>query len=164
MALRPAVDLYDDASARKMERGAMNDAEPVENDHHSSLVALNRDECVELLTSAPIGRVVFVDDGHPIALPVNYRWHHDAVVFRTLEGTVLHTAAGDAPVSFEVDTWDEHSHKGSSVVVRGTASLVTEWAEKAELEELGIVPWVADPWRQSWVRITPSGISGRRIT
>ena len=142
----------------------MSDPDVADPEDRTSLAALTQAECFEMLVATPIGRVVFVDDGHPVALPVNYRWHEGAVVFRALDGTTLNHAVLDAPVSFEVDRWDERAHTGSSVVVKGSASKVTEWADKEQLETLNVVPWASDPWRQSWIRITPSQITGRRIS
>ncbi len=141
----------------------MSDPEPTSTEGRRVIAVMSRPECVDLLTNTPIGRVVFIDDGHPIALPANYRWHEDYIVFRAQEGTTLHDAVVDTSVSFEVDRWDEHSQTGTSVVVKGAATEVVDWAEKALLEDLGIVPWADGKWRQSWIRITPSEITGRQI-
>ena len=141
----------------------MRDPEPTNIDGRRVIVAMSRPECVDLLTATPIGRVVFIDDGHPIALPANYRWHEDCIVFRAQEGTSLHDAVVDTSVSFEVDQWDADSQTGTSVVVKGAATEVTDWAEKELLEDLGIVPWSDGKWRQSWIRIAPSEMTGRQI-
>jgi nitroimidazol reductase NimA-like FMN-containing flavoprotein (pyridoxamine 5'-phosphate oxidase superfamily) len=122
---------------------------------------LNRDECVELIESTPIGRVGFWADGAPLVLPVNFRWHENSVVFRTLEGQKLDAAAISQPVCFEVDRWDDRNHDGWSVVVRGVAEHVSEWADVEQLEQLGLIPWAGDEWRSRWVRIVPTEISGR---
>ena len=140
----------------------MADANPLADDR-TGLLVMTAEECEELLASTPIGRVVFVDDGQPIALPVNYRWFEDCVVFRTLEGQKLRAAVLEAPVSFEVDRWDPVTQSGASVLVKGQASDVTDWAEKERLEELGVVPWAKQPWKQSWVRIVPDEVTGRRL-
>ncbi len=132
-------------------------------DERTGLIIMTDDECVELLESTPIGRVVFITDGHPVALPVNYRWFENSVVFRALDGSKLHAAAQESPVGFEVDRWDEHSRAGASVLIKGTATEVTDWAEKAQLEELNVVPWAGGPWRQAWVRIAADQVTGRRL-
>lgn len=51
----------------------MTDPDPSAAEDRTSLVTMTRADCVELLIGTPIGRVVFIDDGHPLALPVNYR-------------------------------------------------------------------------------------------
>lgn len=141
----------------------MSDPDHATTEDRTPLAEMTRAECLELLTGTPVGRVVFIDAGHPVALPVNYRWHGDSVVFRALEGTTLIDGVQGTPVSFEVDRWDEHGRTGASVLVKGAAAEVTQWAEKEQLEELDVVPWASDEWRQSWVRITPHEITGRRI-
>ena len=132
-------------------------------DERTGLEVMTPEECDELLSSTPIGRVVFVDDGQPIALPVNFRWFEKTVIFRTLEGQKLRAAVLEAPVGFEVDEWDPDTHAGSSVLIKGRASEVTEWADKERLEDLGVVPWAEQPWKQCWVRITPDEVTGRRL-
>ncbi len=132
-------------------------------DERTGLIIMTDDECVELLESTPIGRVVFIADGSPVALPVNYRWFEDSVVFRALDGSKLHAAALESPVGFEVDRWNENDRSGASVLIKGLAAEVTDWAEKAQLEEQNVVPWAGGPWRQAWVRITPDQITGRRL-
>ena len=117
--------------------------------------------CLELIASTPIGRVGFTSDGAPLVLPVNFAWHEGAVVFRTLEGLKMAAAAEGQTVCFEVDQWDAHAKTGWSVVVRGQASEVTDWAEIAQLEEIGLTPWSKEAWRKLWVKIVPTEISGR---
>lgn len=121
---------------------------------------LSRDRCIELLESTPIGRVGFMTDRGPLVLPVNFAWHDGAVVFRTVEGQKL-AAADDRAVCFEVDHWNPEDRTGWSVVVRGEAGEVTQWAEREQLEHIGLVPWTRDAWRPLWIRIRVDEISGR---
>ena len=132
-------------------------------DEQTGLEVLTSEECSELLASTPIGRVVFVEDGQPIALPVNFLWFEGNVIFRTLEGQKLRAAVLQSAVAFEVDEWDPATRAGSSVLIKGRAAEVTEWAEKERLEDLGVVPWAGQPWEDSWVRIKPAEITGRRL-
>lgn len=129
----------------------------------TGLEILDDDECRRLLADTPIGRVAFVADGMPVALPVTYRWFQDSVVFRSLQGQKLLAATLEQPVAFEIDHWDEHDRSGWSVLVKGTAAEVTEWAEREQLEQLDLVPWSDGRWRECWVRITPAEITGRRL-
>jgi nitroimidazol reductase NimA-like FMN-containing flavoprotein (pyridoxamine 5'-phosphate oxidase superfamily) len=125
---------------------------------------MDRRECVALLEAMPIGRIVFLDDeGQPLALPVNYRWHDDSVVFRTLEGQKLVAAWHNQRVSFEVDTWDYETRSGESVIVKGKAANVELWADRELLEQIGLDPWSSGPWRTTWIRITPIEVTGRRV-
>ncbi len=133
-------------------------------DQRTGLEILGPAECEALLQRMPIGRVVFVDDeGQPLALPVSYRWHEGNVVFRTLEGQKLRAAVMNQRVTFEVDFWDPETRTGASVLVKGKASTVDEWAEIELLEQLGLMPWASERWRARWIRVTPVEISGRRV-
>jgi nitroimidazol reductase NimA-like FMN-containing flavoprotein (pyridoxamine 5'-phosphate oxidase superfamily) len=125
---------------------------------------MDRRECVALLETTPIGRIVFLDEeDQPLALPVNYRWHDDAVVFRTLEGQKLAAALTNQRVSFEVDKWDFETRSGESVIVKGKAANVELWADRELLEQIGLEPWSKGPWRTTWIRITPTEVTGRRV-
>jgi len=129
----------------------------------TGLEILDRAACIELISATPIGRIAFVAAGSPVILPVNFRWVGDSIVFRTLEGDKLHAAAMNQAVAFEIDDWDATTNLGWSVVLKGVAHEVTNWAEAEELEQLGLVPWSSDIWRQKWVRVVPDEISGRRV-
>ena len=138
-------------------------AESTGREERTGLIRLSQEECADLLASASVGRIVFVDDGQPLALPVNFAWHEGAIVFRTGEGQKLHAATVGQIVSFEIDSIDETHHQGFSVIVKGTAREVTDWAEQEQLEQLPVRPWQRQPWRRGWVCIDPSSITGRRL-
>jgi nitroimidazol reductase NimA-like FMN-containing flavoprotein (pyridoxamine 5'-phosphate oxidase superfamily) len=48
-----------------------------------ALDAMSAEECRDLLSTVPIGRVVLSIDALPAALPVNYWLIDDAIVFRS---------------------------------------------------------------------------------
>ncbi|MDH4145189.1 MAG: pyridoxamine 5'-phosphate oxidase family protein [Acidimicrobiia bacterium] len=124
---------------------------------------LGPDECRELLERTPVGRVAFVDRDRPAVLPVTYRYHDGAIVFRTAPGAKLHAALAGSPVAFEIDAWDEPSRTGWSVLVRGDAHHVTDPGEVAALGRLGLWPWAVEHPRQYWIRIRPTEVSGRLL-
>lgn len=117
--------------------------------------------CMELVEATPVGRIGFMSEGLPLVLPVNHAVVDGTIVFRSVEGQKLAAAAANQPVCFEVDEWDAETRTGWSVVLQGTAREVTNWAEQEQLENIGLTPWVTDEWRQMWVRIDPSMLSGR---
>jgi uncharacterized protein len=127
------------------------------------LAEIGRARCIELLESTPIGRIGFTTAGGPMVLPVNFSWFEDSVVFRSLDGQKLSAAADGQVVCFEVDQWNAEDRSGWSVVVRGAARAVTQWAEREQLENLDLVPWARDAWRPRWVRIEPAEITGRLL-
>lgn len=105
-----------------------------------------------------MGRVVFNSERGPVALPVNFRYDDEHIVFRTREtASVLH-ALGDQ-VSFEVDRIDDAASEGWSVLVTGRAER-TE-VDRA-LARLRVEPW-AGKGRDVYVRIPIEEISGRSI-
>ena len=75
------------------------------------------DECLQLLEGEQVGRLVYVDEGGPAAVPVNYVLDQGRVVFRTEAGSK--TAALAGPIAFEVDRIDTGDQSGWSVLIRG---------------------------------------------
>ena len=93
-------------------------------DPRTGLEELGRDDCLQFLARAPLGRLGVVVGGRPLVFPVNFTLDGDAVILRTDEGTKLH-AARNGPVAFECDGIDRLYHTGWSVLVRGVAKEVT---------------------------------------
>ena len=136
---------------------------PGERDERTGLFKLTTEECVEALEASSLGRIVFLDGDQPVALPVNFAWHDDSIVFRTGEGQKMYAATLGQRVGFEVDDIDPVDHTGLSVLVKGRATAVTDWAEQELLEQLDVRPWQRQPWRRGWIRIVPSDITGRKL-
>jgi nitroimidazol reductase NimA-like FMN-containing flavoprotein (pyridoxamine 5'-phosphate oxidase superfamily) len=126
------------------------------------LEELSVDECLELLQRHEYGRIAFVRDERPELLPLNYRYHEGAIVFRTTYGTLL-DAAHNQSVVFEVDGTDESNRTGWSVIVHGKAEEVWLADELERVRSLPLEPWAGGE-RDHYLRISPSAISGRRVT
>ena len=97
---------------------------PMSDDNHSvdrlGLEILTYEECWQLLTDTPIGRIAFFDSGSPEILPVTHAVTVGRIVFRSVAGTKLdHTSTAPA-VAFEVDGWNAEARCGGSVMARGT--------------------------------------------
>jgi nitroimidazol reductase NimA-like FMN-containing flavoprotein (pyridoxamine 5'-phosphate oxidase superfamily) len=131
---------------------------------HAGLEILPYDECLRLLSTAPVGRVSFFADGEIAVLPVNHVMDRQDPVFRTARGSKLSAAEGQAVVAFEVDGYDVRTRSGWSVLVNGRAHAIYEEAEIQRLSRLGLRPWVSDADRPFWIRIRPASISGRRTS
>jgi nitroimidazol reductase NimA-like FMN-containing flavoprotein (pyridoxamine 5'-phosphate oxidase superfamily) len=125
------------------------------------LETLSERECRRLLAAGGIGRLVFIADRRPVALPVNYRMLEGDVVFRTAEGTSLTGVSDAEPVSFEIDRVDEAMSEGWSVLVTGRLRRVSP-DELRQLEKLGVEPW-AGGQRSVYLRLEPREVTGRRI-
>lgn len=119
-------------------------------------------ECLELLRSHEIGRVAYIEADRPQVLPVTYRFHLGAVVFRTAYGGLLE-AVHRKGVAFEVDSLHPIGQTAWSVVVHGTAEEISQPEELGMLRELALHPW-APGTREHYVQIFPRAITGRRIT
>ncbi|MFO7252209.1 MAG: pyridoxamine 5'-phosphate oxidase family protein [Actinomycetes bacterium] len=126
------------------------------------LRVLSRAECVGLLATAPIGRVVFTDRALPAVQPVNFTLDGETVVFRTGAGTRLAAAARDTVVAFEADAFDPAGRTGWSVTVIGHARAVTEPAEIERLSRLPLECWVPGG-RDRFIVLPIEHITGRRI-
>lgn len=126
------------------------------------LQELTKGECFDLLARETLGRVAFVYDLGPVALPVNFVVDRYMVVFRTDEGAKLDASRGSR-VAFEVDGTDIAAQCGWSVVVRGEAAEVTDPVELARLRKLRLSVW-APGAKNRYVRILPSKLTGRRIS
>jgi hypothetical protein len=125
------------------------------------LLELPEDECLRLLATRRVGRLVFVDEEGPVALPVNYVSQEGAILLRTSPHGSIGLHVRDRIVGFEVDDLDEASRTGWSVVLRGTASFV-------DTEDLPVGPGARpQPWpdgvRSLHVRISRTSVSGRRL-
>jgi hypothetical protein len=129
-----------------------------------TLEELTRDECFALLAEESVGRLVYVDEVGPAAVPVNYALAGYDIVFRSEAGSKIR-ALPDHDIAFEVDHIDHATHSGWSVLIRGTS-------EEVDFEHLpeifqridGDVPL---PWKKGvhkiWVVIRPKTVTGRRL-
>jgi nitroimidazol reductase NimA-like FMN-containing flavoprotein (pyridoxamine 5'-phosphate oxidase superfamily) len=131
------------------------------------LIELDEAESLELVSRGGIGRIAYQSRFGPAVLPVNYKWHGGAVVFRTTRHSALDEdlqtgiAGGDYLVAFEVDAIDEIGRQGWSVLIQGPAHHVSE-AERESAERAGVEPWPAGE-RELFMRIAPNRVTGRRI-
>ncbi|HET8978893.1 MAG TPA: pyridoxamine 5'-phosphate oxidase family protein [Solirubrobacteraceae bacterium] len=130
------------------------------------LVELTRAECMALLSEGDFGRVVVSTGGSqiPMIRPVTYRFDaaSQSIVFRTVEGSKFHTLVHSGRAGFEIDGHDRDAGSGWSVIVIGTAELITRAAEIDRLARLHFSTW-PDGSRLHWVRIRTRTVSGRRL-
>jgi transcriptional regulator with XRE-family HTH domain len=123
---------------------------------------LDAAQCREYLAAGGIGRFVYLSDRGPAAVPVNFRMLGDDIIFRTGSETSLVQGAHQPQVSFEVDHIDDALSEGWSVLVSGTARVVTAPAELETIAALGVTPW-AGGGRNACIRISARQVTGRRI-
>ncbi|MEY9214587.1 pyridoxamine 5'-phosphate oxidase family protein [Thermobifida halotolerans] len=128
----------------------------------AGLEVLAREECLRLLSQAPIGRIVFTDQALPAVQPVNFAMLGTDIIIRTSPGSKLAQATQDTVVAFEVDDYDVTERTGWSVMVIGLGRAVDDPAERAVLEALPLNPW-APGSRSHYIRIVTDIVTGRRI-
>jgi hypothetical protein len=127
------------------------------------LTSLTADECRALIAPGGVGRVLFVEPGRgPVAIPVNYRMDGPDVVFRTGRGAAIAETTRQGPVSFDVDHLDEALGEGWSVLVTGTARVISASAELDRAAALGVEPWAGGE-RPVYVRLRVRQVTGRAI-
>ena len=135
---------------------------------NGTITELDEAESLRLIAQAEIGRIAYLSRFGPAVLPVNYKWHDGAIVFRTARHSALDEdlqtgiAGGDYMVAFEIDDFDVHSRQGWSVLVQGPAHHVESEAERESAARAGVEPW-AGGTRELFIRIVPHRITGRRI-
>ncbi|TLS42710.1 pyridoxamine 5'-phosphate oxidase family protein [Streptomyces montanus] len=125
--------------------------------------ALDRQECLRLLTKVPVGRVVYTRQALPTVLPVNFSLDTDSsVLLCTSAASDLVRAIGGAVVAFEADEFNAVEQSGWSVIVTGRATVVTDPTEHARLTRTGPRPWAATH-DGIFVRIEPEMVTGRQL-
>lgn len=128
------------------------------------LVTLDTDECWELLASVPVARVGIHVGGRIDVLPVNHTVVDRRVAWLSGAGTKLGAAAAEEAIALEADAVDETGRRGWSVVVHGTARIVTDEDRKQQLFDAEVTPWVAPDQRTIWVEVVDATITGRRVS
>lgn len=130
---------------------------PVEQ---APVAALADDESWQLLSGVSLGRLVTSMGDQLEIFPVNFVTQRRTVLFRTAEGTKLFATVMNERVLFEAD--DHTVAEGWSVILRGTAKILTAAEDIHEAERAQLLPWIATE-KLRFVRITPSEVSGRRF-
>ena len=134
-----------------------------------TLTALDEAESLRLIAQGESGRIAYLSRFGPAVLPVTYKWHDGAIVFRTARHSALDEdlqtgiAGGDYMVAFEIDDFDVPSRQGWSVLIQGPAHHLESEAERESVARSGVQPW-AGGVRELFIRIVPHRITGRRIT
>ncbi|TVT18324.1 pyridoxamine 5'-phosphate oxidase family protein [Amycolatopsis rhizosphaerae] len=123
--------------------------------------ALEPKECLRLLRTVSLGRVVFTESALPAVRPVTFVAPDGEVIIPAggaswgpkLDGTV---------VAFEVEDIDQATREGWSVVVVGRARLVTDPASLQGFPPAGERPW-APAAERLLLTIDIEHLSGRRM-
>src|SRR5689334_24601030 len=125
-----------------------------------TITELDEAESLKLISPGGIGRIAYQSRFGPAVLPVNYKWHDGAVVFRTARHSALDEdlqtgiAGGDYLVAFEIDDYDTPGRQGWSVLIQGPAHHVESEEARARAKAAGVEPW-APGGRGLFLRLVP---------
>ncbi|MCU1564007.1 MAG: flavin-nucleotide-binding protein [Arthrobacter sp.] len=128
--------------------------------HDDPVLVLDEEQSWKLLENTQHGRIVLTAAGETDMFPINYRAHDGVLLLRTAPGTKLAELTINENVLFEADGIT--SEEAWSVVVKGTARVLTLSQEIAAAEALNLKSWVPT-FKDFYVEITPSRISGRHF-
>jgi len=127
-----------------------------------ALEHLSPDECMRLMGSVAVGRIVYTRQALPAVALVNFALVDGDIVIRTSAGGNLAAATRGAVVAFEADTVDIDGHAGWSVTIVGQARAVTDGEEIGCLERAAPMAWVPRSGGH-FIRISPAIMNGRRV-
>jgi hypothetical protein len=126
----------------------------------AALQQLNRDDCLGLLATVPIGRIIYTRQALPAVELVNFALDSGDIIIRTDRSGKLAAATRGAIVAFEADVMDPEQRSGWSVTAIGPSRAVTDAADIARLQRIGLDSW-APGVREHFIRITPQLLNGR---
>jgi len=136
--------------------------ETVQRFDRSRLEIIGPADCLRLLASVPLGRLVYTHGGLPAVRLVNFVLDDDTIVFSTGQGDKFRAAERGDVVAFEVDDVDAERHVGWTVTAIGHLSVVTD-DEAAELRRrLALHSWMPMEEPQL-VRLGVESVHGRRL-
>lgn len=128
----------------------------------ANLEHLPRDECMRLLASVPVGRIVYTRQALPAVALVNFALLDGDILIRVDAEDEIAAATRGAVVAFEADRVDTARHAGWSVTVVGHSRAVTSRAEIQDSERVALTPWT--PVRHDqYIRVSPTIVHGRRL-
>lgn len=132
------------------------------NDPNPHLRSIDQDECWELLHTAVIGMVAFVDDDGQQLVPVNIHVIDRRLFFQINESTLLgRLAAGHDDVAVLASYADTVLAHGWNVTVRGSSRRIDDDQVRDAIEHSGRrLPWAGDD-RTVMVEIVPRSVDGR---
>lgn len=123
---------------------------------------LTREECLALLPTVPVGRLVFTERALPAVVPVNFLLDRGRILVRTGTTSSLGAAVRGAVVAFQVDELDREARHGWSVTVTGRAYEVQDPLELIRIADLPLLPWVGGHLEHV-IAVPVELVNGRRV-
>ena len=104
----------------------------------SALEQLPKDECLRLMASMPIGRIVYTRRALPAVDLVNFAIDRSDIAIRTAPGGKLAAAAHGTVAAFEADALDPGHQAGWSITAIGPSCEVTDPGELDRLRQIDL--------------------------
>lgn len=127
-----------------------------------TLVTLDRSECLRLLATVQVGRLIFTVGALPTVRMMNFVVVGDVIVLRTAPGTAAARKAAGSVVAFQADAVEAATSSGWSVTVTGRAELVTDADAIATYSSLALVPW-APGERDHFITVKADVVQGQQV-
>jgi nitroimidazol reductase NimA-like FMN-containing flavoprotein (pyridoxamine 5'-phosphate oxidase superfamily) len=124
------------------------------------VLELDNEQSWKLLEATRHGRLVVSVAGEPDSFPVNYLASGRKTYLRTAPGNKLAQLTINSSVLLETD--GILPDEAWSVVPGGTARFLSNSAELAAVEELGLKTWVPT-LKDFYVEVLPTSVSGRHF-
>jgi hypothetical protein len=127
------------------------------------LAQLARADCLQLVGSVPVGRIVFTSGALPAVRVVNHLMLGEQIIIRASLGVAISSEVDGTGtvVAYEADLIDPAERLGWSVVVVGRANRVTDMELAARYREL-LSPWV-DGETDQVIAIAADLVTGYRM-
>lgn len=121
---------------------------------------LSEQESWDLLKQARFARLATREGDEIDITPLNIVTDGERLYFRSAKGTKVLQLQLNPHVTVEIDR--ATGSEAHSVVVRGTARMLTETEDIERVESLGLRPWL-ETEKLEFVEITPTRVTGRKF-
>jgi uncharacterized protein len=122
---------------------------------------LSRDECLQLMASVSMGRIIYTRQALPAVELVNFALDDGNIVISTDGDGKLAAATRHAVVAFETDCLDAQQ-AGWSVTAIGPSREVTDPEDIGRLQKIDLSSWTYGK-REHFIRVSPELLNGRRL-
>src|SRR5580692_8672849 len=122
---------------------------------------LSRGECLQLMASVSIGRIIYTRQALPAVELVYFALDHGDIVIKTDGEGKLAAATRHTVVAFEADCLDARQ-AGWSVTAIGPSREVTDSDDIRRLRKMDLSSW-SHGTREHFVRVSPELLNGRRL-
>ncbi len=122
---------------------------------------LSRDDCLRLMASVSMGRIIYTRQALPAVELVNFALDHGDIVIKTDGDGKLAAATRHTVVAFEADCLDAEQ-AGWSVTAIGPSREVTDPEDIGRLQKIALSSWTHGI-REHFIRVSPEMLNGRRL-